>query len=128
VKVVARPRYPDAQAAVRAGVDRFRAAIADHDTRELSAALFVDTPDDQRNLDWLLDKLRAAGSNLKVTKVQAGRPSISDAEANLDVTLTLSYAAPNGKTRETKAKFRSHTSRSGDSWPVATVRALDKLQ
>ena len=128
VKVVARPRYPDAQSAVRAGVDRFRAAIADHDSRELSAAVFVDTPVDQQNLDWLLDKLRAAGSNLKVAKVQPAKPNVSDTEANLDVTLTLSYTGPNGKTRETKAKFRSHTARSGDSWPVATVRALDKLQ
>jgi alpha-amylase len=128
LRVVARPRYPDAQAAVRAGIDRFRAAIADHDTRELSAAIFVDTPDDQRNLDWLLEKLRTSGANFKVGKLQLGRPSVTDAEANLDATLTLSYPGPNGKPRDVKAKLRSHTTRSGDSWPVATVRVLDKLQ
>jgi hypothetical protein len=128
VKVVARPRYADAQSAVRAGLDRFRAAVADHDPRELAAAVFVDTPDDQRNLDWLLDKLRTPGTNFKIARVQAGKPAIKDTDANLDATLTLSWTLPNGKTKETKAKFVSHTTRTGDAWPVATMRAVEKLQ
>jgi uncharacterized protein YjdB len=127
VRVVVRPRYPDAQAAIHAGVDRFRAAIADHDTRELSGAIFVDTPDDQRNLDWLLEKLRTPGTNLKIAKYQQGKPTVQGADANLDLTFTFSWTAPNGKTQLAKAKFRSHTTKSGDSWPVASVRALEKL-
>jgi serine/threonine protein kinase len=130
VKVVSRiVTYADGASALRAGAERFLGAIADRDARQLSAALFVDSPDDQKALDWLLEKLRTPEANLRVTRLQNnGRATVRDTDASQEVTLTFSWTTPNGQTKETRAKFRSHSTKSGEAWPVATLKALDKLQ
>lgn len=120
--------FADAPAALRNGTERFLSAVADHDARQLAGVIFVETPDDQKNLDWLLEKVRAGDANLRVTKAQSSRPSIRDAEATSDATFTMTWTGPNGKSRETKAKFRVHSTKGAEGWSAATLRALDKLE
>jgi serine/threonine protein kinase/uncharacterized protein YjdB len=120
--------FTDAQSALRSGADRFLAAIADHDARQLAAAYYVDSPDDQKNLDWLLDKARTADANLHVTRAQTGKPSVKDAEATSDIVFTFAWTMPNGQTKETKAKFRARATRGSEGWLAATLRSLDQLR
>jgi eukaryotic-like serine/threonine-protein kinase len=120
--------FSDAQTALRGGADRFVNAIHDRDGRELAAAFFVDSPDDQKNLDWLLAKLRATDANFRVTRAQqTGRPSVHDADATSDYVFTFAWTQ-NGRNREQKAKFRVSTRRLNDAWAIATLRGLDKLE
>ena len=119
-------RFSDATSALRVGGDRFINAVKDHDGRELAAAFFVDSPDDQKNLDWLLAKLRASDANFRVTKTQPGRPNVQSAEATADVVFTFSWTA-NGRNYDKKAKFRLSARKVGDSWAIATLRSLDRL-
>lgn len=129
VKVVSRiVTYADGPSALRAGTERFIAAIAERDARQLSAALFVDTPDDQKALDWFLAKLRTPETNLRVSKAQNGRATVKGADATMDVTLTFSWTTPNGQTQDKRVKFRTHSTKNGDAWPVATLKALDRIE
>ena len=120
-------KFSDATSALRVGGDRFINAIKDHDGRELSAAFFVDSPDDQKNLDWLLAKLRATDANFRVTRTQPGRPNVQGSEATADVVFTFSWTA-NGRNYDKKAKFRLNARKAGDAWSIATLRAMDKLE
>ena len=120
-------RFSDATSALRVGGDRFTNAIRDRDGRELAAAFYVDSPDDQKNLDWLLAKLRATDANFRVTKTQPGRPNVQNAEATADVVFTFAWTA-NGRNYDKKAKFRVNARKVGDSWAIATLRSLDKLE
>jgi len=119
--------FTDAPAALRAGADRFANAIRDHDGRELAAVFFVDSPDDQKNLDWLLEKVHSNEANLRVTRTQPGRPAVREAEATSDVVFTLAWSV-NGRNKDTKAKFRLRSAKNGQSWSIATLRALDRLE
>jgi serine/threonine-protein kinase len=120
-------KFSDATSALRVGGDRFINAIKDHDGRELSAAFFVDSPDDQKNLDWLLGKLRANDANFRVTRTQPGRPNVQNTDATAEVTFTFAWTA-NGRNYDKKAKFRLSARKSGDAWAIATLRSLDKLE
>ena len=120
-------KFSDAPSALRVGGDRFINAIKDHDGRELAAAFFVDSPDDQKNLDWLLAKLRDGEANFRVTRTQPGRPNVRDNEATADVVFTFAWTV-NGRNYDKKAKFRLNARRSGDSWAIATLRSMDKLE
>jgi uncharacterized protein YjdB len=122
--------FPDATSALRSGADRFLAALGNHDVRQLTAAMYVDSPDDQKNLDWLLDKARSSDANLHVTRApQASRVNTRDAEATQDFVFTLAWTAPNGQSHESKYKFRARSTRAdGGVWSAATLRALDKLE
>ena len=120
-------KFSDAASALRVGGDRFINAIKDRDGRELAAAFFVDSPDDQKNLDWLLAKLRAGDANFRVTRTQPGRPNVQSAEATADVVFTFAWTA-NGRNYDKKAKFRLTSRKLGDAWAIATLRSLDKLE
>ena len=120
-------RFSDATSALRVGGDRFINAVKDHDGRELAAAFFVDSPDDQKNLDWLLAKLRASDANFRVTRTQPGRPNVQATDATADVVFTFAWTA-NGRNYDKKAKFRLSARKVGESWAIATLRALDKLE
>ena len=119
-------KFTDATSALRVGGDRFINAIKDHDGRELAASFFVDSPDDQKNLDWLLAKLRATDANFRVTRTQPGRPNVQSTDATAEVVFTFSWTA-NGRNYDKKAKFRVTSRKAGDSWSIATLRSLDKL-
>jgi serine/threonine-protein kinase len=119
-------KFSDATSALRVGGERFTNAIRDHDGRELAASFFVDSPDDQKNLDWLLAKLRTSDANFHVTRTQPGRPNVQNTEATADVVFTFSWTA-NGRNYDKKAKFRVSSRKAGDSWAIATLRSLDKL-
>lgn len=119
--------FSDAPTALRGGTDRFMNAVRDRDGRELAAAFFVDSPDDQKNLDWLLDKLRTADANFHVARAQLGKANVHDADAATDVAFTFAWTA-NGRTREQKAKFHVTTRHTGDNWSIGTLRSLDRLQ
>jgi serine/threonine protein kinase len=120
--------FSDGPSALRNGTERFLTAISQHDARQLTAVIFVDSPDDQKNLDWLLDKVRSGDVNLRVTKAQSGRASVRDAEATSDVSFTFAWLTPNGQTKETKAKFRARATKGAEGWTGATLRSLDKLE
>jgi uncharacterized protein YjdB len=120
--------FSDAPTAFRGGAERFVNAIHDRDGRELAAAFFVDSPDDQKNLDWLLAKLRASESNFRVTRAQqTGRPSIHDTDATSDYVFTFAWTQ-DGRNREQKAKFRLNARRVNDVWAIATLRAVDRIE
>jgi hypothetical protein len=130
VSVTVTPRaitYADAPSALRGGVERFVNAINQHDTRQIAAPYYVESPDDQKNLDWLLDKARNADGNLRITRVEQGRINARDAEATTDIGVTIAWTEPNGRNRDRKVKFRIRSTKTGDSWSQATVRSLDAL-
>ncbi|PYP68756.1 MAG: hypothetical protein DMD26_01095 [Gemmatimonadetes bacterium] len=129
VSVVARVvTFSDAQSALRSGVDRFVAAVGEHDARQLAAVVYVESPDDQKNLDWLLEKVRSQDANFRVTRPQISRPSVRDAQANSDVNFTFAWVAPNGQSKERKVKFRAQTTKATEGWTLATLRAVDRLE
>ena len=120
-------KFSDGTAALRAGGDRFVNAIKDRDGRELSAAFFVDSPDDQKNLDWLLARLRDNDANFRITRTQPGRPAVRDNEATSEVVFTFAWTA-NGRNYDKKAKFRLNARKTGESWAIATLRSVDRLE
>jgi len=120
--------FNDGAAAVRGGTERFMNAVRDHDVRELSAAFFVESPDDQKNLDWLLDKVRSSDANFRIKPpAQISKPNVRDTEANADVFLSFSWTA-NGRNVEKRMKFHAHAKKSGDAWTIGTLQAVDRLE
>jgi eukaryotic-like serine/threonine-protein kinase len=120
--------FSDGAAAVRGGTERFMNAIRDRDVREVSAAFFVDSPDDQKNLDWLLDKVRSGDANFRIKPpAQISKPSVRDAEANADVLLSFAWTA-NGRNVEKRVRFHARAKKSGDAWTIGTVQAVDRLE
>src|SRR4029077_14274322 len=121
--------FTDATSALRSGADRFALARSNHDARQLTAVMYVDSPDDQKNLDWLLEKTRSTEANLHVTRApQQSRVNSRDAEATQDFVFTLAWTAPNGQSHEAKYKFRARSTRNDAAWSGATLRAIDKLE
>jgi hypothetical protein len=121
--------FTDATSALRSGADRFTLALSNHDARQLTAVMYVDSPDDQKNLDWLLDKTRSTETNLHVTHAQQqGRVNTRDTEATQDFVFTLAWTTPNGQSHEAKYKFRARSTRAEGAWAGATLRAIDKLE
>ncbi|HKW47025.1 MAG TPA: Ig-like domain-containing protein [Gemmatimonadaceae bacterium] len=121
--------FADPVAALRSGAERLFTAITGHDVRQLAALMAVDSPDDQKNLDWLVEKARSSEANLRPTRpAQAGKVNTRDAEATQDFVFTLGWTAPNGQAHEEKYKFRARSTRGEAGWSAATVRALDKLE
>jgi serine/threonine-protein kinase len=121
--------FTDATSALRSGADRFTLALSNHDARQLTAVMSVDSPDDQKNLDWLLDKTRSAEANLHVTHAQQqGRANTRDTEATQDFVFTLAWTTPNGQSHEAKYKFRARSAHAEGAWTGATLRAIDKLE
>ena len=91
--------------------------------------MYVESPDDQKNLDWLLDKTRSTEANLHVTRAQQqGRVNTHDAEATQDFVFTLAWTTPNGQSHEAKYRFRARSTRADGAWTGATLRAIDKLE
>ena len=74
-----------------------------------------------------LAKLRASDANFRVTRTQPGRPNVQSTDATADVVFTFAWTA-NGRNYDKKAKFRLSARKTGDSWAIATLRALDKLE
>ena len=120
--------FTDANAALRSGADRFLSALGNHDVRQLAAVMFVESPDDQKNLDWLLEKARSNDANLHATRAQPSRVNTRDAEATQDWVFVLAWTAPNGQAHEGKYKFRTRSTRADGVWSAGTLRALDKLE
>jgi hypothetical protein len=121
--------FTDPISALRSGADRFTLALSNHDARQLTAVMSVDSPDDQKNLDWLLDKTRSTEANLRVTRAQQqSRVNTRDAEATQDLVFTLAWTTPNGQSHEAKYKFRARSTRADGAWTGATLRAIDKLE
>jgi hypothetical protein len=103
-------------------------AVRDHDAREVAASFFVDSPDDQKNLDWLLDKVRSSDANFRIKPpAQISKPSVRDADANSDVVFTFVWSA-NGRNVEKRARFHAHAKKSGDAWTIGTIQAVDRLE
>ena len=117
-----------ANSALRSSTDRFVSSINAHDAKQVQASMALESADDQKNLDWLLDKARSATANLRVTRAQSSRPNVRDTEATAEVGFTFEWTAPNGQSRETKAKFRARSTRAGEGWAAATFKAVDKLE
>ncbi|HEY2853289.1 MAG TPA: Ig-like domain-containing protein [Gemmatimonadaceae bacterium] len=120
--------FNDGAAAVRGGAERFMTAIRDHDAREVAASFYVDSPDDQKNLDWLLDKVRSSDANFRIKPpAQISKPSVRDTDANSDVVFTFVWSA-NGRNVEKRARFHAHARKSGDAWTIGTIQAVDHLE
>ena len=131
VSVTVTPRvvtYADPTAALRVGIERFVNAINEHDARIISAIYANESGDDQKNLDWLMERARAGDANFRIARVeQPGRPNVRDAEATTEVSLTVAWTEPNGRNRDKKAKFRIRSPRAGEAWGASSVKSLDRL-
>src|SRR5689334_9196438 len=119
--------YADVSAALRAATEQFVNALNQHDARQITARFGIENSDDQKNLDWLTEKLRSADGNFRVTRVETGRVNARDAEATTDVVLTMAWVDQGGRSRDKKAKFRVRSTKSADAWVQGTVRSLDRL-
>jgi uncharacterized protein YjdB len=119
--------YSSGQLALSGGTDRFTSAIGTHDIRQLSASMAVESPDDQKNLDWFVARFRDPDANIKIARTQGARATIRDAEATMDIVFTFTWHSPNGD-KQTKAKFRARATKGAEGWTAATLKALDKLE
>ena len=129
ITVAARPiASAEVETALRARVDEFLAALGDRDADRLTKLYFVGSPQDQKNLDWLLDKVQRSEANLRVTRPQLRKPVVRDTEAVTELQVRLTWTQPSGRDRETNATFRARFIRDGEGWQVEGIRAARNLE
>jgi hypothetical protein len=130
VPIVVAPRPVGAnevENALRAQIDQFLAALTGRDAERVTALYSVGSPQDQKNLDWLVDKVQRPEANLRVGRVQLRRPTISQSEAVTELTIRLTWTQPNGRDRDTNATFRARFARNGEGWEPGGIRATRNL-
>ena len=130
VPIVVAPRPVGAnevENALRAQIDQFLAALTGRDAERVTALYSVGSPQDQKNLDWLVDKVQRSEANLRVGRVQLRRPTISQSEAVTELSIRLTWTQPNGRDRDTNATFRARFARNGEGWEPAGIRATRNL-
>ncbi|MFN2567287.1 MAG: Ig-like domain-containing protein [Gemmatimonadaceae bacterium] len=123
-----RESTPAAAAQVmRARVDEFVQALRERNSERVAALYRAESPQDRKNLQALLERLRRSEARLKASDAQLGAQEIREMEAAVDFQVPMSWTTPFGRVRSQTATFRAVLEPGDGGWRLVAIRALGKI-
>jgi hypothetical protein len=124
----ARENAPAAAAQVmRARVDEFVQALRERNSERVAALFSAETPQDRKNLQALLERLRRAEARFKASDAQVGASDVREMEATAEFQVPMSWTTPFGRVRSHTATFRAVLEPGDGGWRLVAIRAVGKL-
>jgi alpha-L-fucosidase 2 len=112
---------------MRARVDEFVQALQERNGSRLAALYNAESPQDRRNLQALLDRLRRPEARLKASGPQLAAPEIREIEAVVDFQVPMSWTTPFGRVRSQTSTFRAVLEAGDDGWRLVGIRSIGKV-
>jgi hypothetical protein len=125
----ARESSPAAAAQVmRARVDEFVQALRERNSERVAAFYNAESPQDRKNLQALLERLRRPEARFKASDVQVPGPEVRELEATVDFQVPMSWTTPFGRVRNQTATFRAVLEPGDGGWRLVAIRAVGKIE
>jgi hypothetical protein len=112
---------------MRARIDEFVQALRERDGTRVAALYAAQSPEDRKNLQVLLERLRRPETRFKTADPQLGTPDVREMEAAGEFQLPMSWTTPFGRVRNQTPTFRATLEPNDGGWRLVAIRAVGKL-
>jgi hypothetical protein len=112
---------------VRARAEEFVQALRERNGSRIAALYNAESPQDRKNLQALLERLRRPEARLRASDAQLGAPEIREMEAAVDFHVPMSWTTPFGRVRSQTSTFRMVLEPSDSGWRLVAIRAIGKV-
>jgi hypothetical protein len=112
---------------IRARVDEFVTALRERNGSRIASLYNAESPQDRKNLQALLERLRRPEARLKATDAALGAPEIREMEAAIEFQVAMSWTTPFGRVRNQTSAFRAVLEPGDGGWRLVAIRALGKI-
>jgi hypothetical protein len=112
---------------MRARIDEFVTALRERNSSRVAAMYAADSPQDRKNLQQLLERLRRPEARLRAADPQVSAPEIRAMEATIDFQIPMSWTTPFGRVRSQTSMFRAVLEPGDGGWRLVAIRALEKV-
>jgi hypothetical protein len=113
---------------MRARADEFVQALRERNSERVAALYRAESPQDRKNLQALLERLRRPEARLKTSDAQLGATEVREMEATVDFQVPMSWTTPFGRVRSHTATFRAVLEPSDGGWRLVAIRAVGKIE
>jgi hypothetical protein len=112
---------------IRARVDEFVTALRERNGSRVASLYNAELPQDRKNLQALLERLRRPEARLKATDPALGASEIREMEAAVEFQVAMSWTTPFGRVRNQTSTFRAVLEPGDGGWRLVAIRALGKV-
>jgi hypothetical protein len=112
---------------MRARIDEFVTALRERNSSRVAALYGAASPQDRKNLQALVDRMRRPEARLKAADAQLGSLEIREMEAGVDFQVPMSWTTPFGRVRSQTSTFRAVLEPGDDGWRLVAIRAIGKI-
>jgi hypothetical protein len=125
---VARANSPAAAGQVmRARIEEFVTALRERNSSRVAALYSAEAPQDRKNLQALLERMRRPEARLKASDAQLGPLEVREMEAGVEFQVPMSWTTPFGRVRNQTSTFRAVLEPTDDGWRLVAIRAIGKI-
>ena len=112
---------------MRARIEEFVTALRERNSSRVAALYGAEAPQDRKNLQALLERMRRPEARLKASDAQVGALEVREMEAGVEFQLPMSWTTPFGRVRSQTSTFRAVLEPSDDGWRLVAIRAIGKI-
>jgi Bacterial Ig-like domain (group 2) len=112
---------------IRARIDEFVQALRERDGARVAELYAAESPQDRKNLQVLLERLRRPETRFKTADPQLASPEVREMEAAGEFQLPMSWTTPFGRVRNQTPTFRATLEPGDGGWRLVGIRAVGKL-
>ncbi|MDQ3996439.1 MAG: hypothetical protein M3303_05425, partial [Gemmatimonadota bacterium] len=113
--------------AMRARVEEFVTSLRERNSSRLAATYRAESPQDRKNLQALLERLRRPEARLKASEPQVGPLEVREMEAAVNFQVAMSWTTPFGRIRSQTSTFRAVLETGEGGWRLVSIRAIGKI-
>jgi Big-like domain-containing protein len=112
---------------MRARIEEFVTALRERNSSRVAALYGAESPQDRKNLQALLERMRRPETRLKASDAQLGALEVREMEAGVDFQVPMSWTTPFGRVRSQTSTFRAVLEPGDDGWRLVAIRAVGKI-
>lgn len=112
---------------MRARVEEFVTALRERNSSRVAVMFGAESPQDRKNLQALLERMRRPEARLKAAEAQLGSLEVREMEAGVDFQVPMSWTTPFGRVRSQTSTFRAVLEPTEDGWRLVAIRAVGKI-
>jgi Big-like domain-containing protein len=112
---------------MRARIEEFVTALRERNGSRVAVLYGAESPQDRKNLQALLERMRRPETRLKASDAQLGALEVREMEAAVDFQVPMSWTTPFGRVRSQTSTFRAVLEPGDDGWRLVAIRAVGKI-
>ena len=112
---------------MRARIEEFVTALRERNSSRIAGTYRAESPQDRKNLQSLLERLRRPEARLKAADPQVGVLEVREMEATVDFQVPMSWTTPFGRVRSQTSIFRAVMEPGEGGWRLVAIRAVGKV-